>query len=351
MYTQYKPSPSNHLLAPIATISTSSSSSGIADMQAPTKSRYQTLPHSTNGHQTNGVTTNQQASPALNQFVVSANIKSYFGANRRECIFYHSTDNNALKMSYAQRQQQYIYDYQNSMLKEQKKKFVQKQQEIDTEDAKQQQEVVAVDDKKVADDQRVLSKNSCIYSYELINRPARSDESSTSVESNNKRVTESPSSTRGTPADVKPVIMHSAPFNSTSQVQSVSDLFKEDQDKLNYNLMVRMSGNRISTHNNNRFDRTDINQMSTKSQPPLSNDFMTYYTGGGATPSVNATRVIHSATSSNSSNSASINTVTSSSSSASSSSSTTPIENKTNHHQFNVHKSISNVILPHPAQV
>jgi hypothetical protein len=52
------------------------------------------------------------------------------------------------------------------------------------------------------------------------------------------------------------VIKHAAPFNGSKQVHTVSDLFKEEE-------YVLFNGSE------SKFERNNLNQLSTKSQPPL----------------------------------------------------------------------------------
>ncbi len=53
------------------------------------------------------------------------------------------------------------------------------------------------------------------------------------------------------------VIKHAAPFNGSKQVHTVSDLFKEEDKYVLYN------------GSESKFERNNLNQLSTKSQPPL----------------------------------------------------------------------------------
>ncbi len=308
LYTQYRPSgqtatlcstssgsdstsscvPSNrhpnlNLLAPIATISSSSSSSVLMQLS-------------------NEVSDKPNATQTTN-----GNMRSYFGANRRECLFYHSTDNN--RMNYGHRQQKFAYEQQ--LLKEQQKKFIERQQEIENHNNMDEEDegevrVSAQTDRDHAS--RILSKNSCIYSYSLINRPSSSMSNATTgrIEDlySNKDLKHGKQA-----SNTKPVVMHSVPFNSTNQVQPVAELFKED------------------ILSSSRFDRSNLNQLSTKSHP--SDLFVNHHhDGNNFLSSSNSTA-----------------------SSATSSSSTTPIENKPIVHHNHQAQQFRNIILPHPAQV
>ena len=239
----------------------------------------------------------------------------YFGSNRRECLFYHSTDNSRLGYTHRQ-QQQFVYQHQQQILKEQQKKFIERQQEIDNnnnvnEDEEPQRQ------REREPSSRVLSKNSCIYSYDLINRPssAMNNPSCNVISSGLSRVDELYRH-RGVKAKEQksPLIMHSAPFNITNQIQCVSELFKED------------ANNGISL-----FDRNNVNQLSTKSQPAHHQQHkdQLFFSNNIIPPMLSSSN-------------------SSTSSSATSSSSTTPIENKISNQQ---QKQFRSVILPQPAQV
>lgn len=67
--------------------------------------------------------------------------------------------------------------------------------------------------------------------------------------------------------EIKMVVKHAQPFNGSKQVHTVSDLFEEDKYLLNPNVIS----------NEMPFDRHNLNQLSTKSQPSLSSDKRAIY--------------------------------------------------------------------------
>jgi hypothetical protein len=294
MYTQYKPfvSTTNSTLtslndsqqlyssqlyanAPLATISSSSSSSVL--LSANNSSDTATMPPGN----TNG--------------------PSYFTQNRRECLFYHSTDNYPNRISHQQRM----------ILKEQQKKFIEQQQKLGGGHKEHEDLHIEVPPTLQENDEksRNVSKNSCIYSYSLINRPRIED-----LYSNRDMKLRQQQQQQQKQQQKQGVVMHSMPFNSGNQIHVVQDLFKLDED---------------------HFDRTHINQLSTKSQPSMhtnarsNNEIMMFMPN--SSPSG-----------------------TTSSSASTSSASTPPLDTSQPIHNFQHHQhqnQYRNLILPHPAQV
>ena len=133
--------------------------------------------------------------------------KPYFA--NRESLFYHSTDNH--RMTYSQRQQQFILE-QQKILRQQQKKFMEQQEKL----------------KEAEEQNRIIYQPREIKNYEELK------------------------SRNG------PFIQHSMPFNGSNQVHPVAELFNE---------VV------------NQFDRMNVNQMSTKSQPPMSDNYQKEFLG------------------------------------------------------------------------
>lgn len=127
--------------------------------------------------------------------------KPYFA--NRDSLFYHSTDNH--RMTYSQRQQQFISEQQR-ILRQQQKKFMEQQEKL----------------KGIEETNCFMYKQKDIRNYEDL-REKKSG-----------------------------FIHHSIPFNGSNQVRPVAELFNE---------VV------------NQFDRMNVNQMSTKSQPPISANY------------------------------------------------------------------------------
>lgn len=127
--------------------------------------------------------------------------KPYFA--NRDSLFYHSTDNH--RMTYSQRQQQFIIEQQR-ILRQQQKKFIQQQEKL-----------------------KEMEETNC-FLYQP--KEAKNYEDYRHKKSG--------------------FIHHSIPFNGSNQVRPVAELFNE---------VV------------NQFDRMHVNQMSTKSQPPMSANY------------------------------------------------------------------------------
>lgn len=115
--------------------------------------------------------------------------------NRRDCLFYHSSDNYRLNSIYQMNQQ-----YSNH-----------------------------------------VSRSMC--------RPLNRIE-------NNNHVSLLQSIPQEKQPEVNLVIKHAAPFNGSKQVHTVSDLFKEEDKYALFN------------GQETKFERNNLNQLSTKSQPP-----------------------------------------------------------------------------------
>ncbi|CAF0777257.1 unnamed protein product [Brachionus calyciflorus] len=187
--------------------------------------------------------------------------KPYFA--NRESLFYHSTDNH--RLTYSQRQQNFILEQQR-ILRQQQKKFLEQQEKL----------------KEIEEQNHIVYQQREIKNYEDLKS-----------RKNN-------------------YIQHSVPFNGSNQIHPVGELFSE------------------VVH---QFDRMNINQMSTKSQPaPMSDNYQKEFltkTGyvNNEIPQLSGSSM--------------------SSSSASSSSSTSVSDR---HHQFfpNQHQML---IQSHPAQV
>jgi hypothetical protein len=151
-----------------------------------------------------------------------SNVKPYFAANRRESLFYHSTDNHHHRLTYTQRQNQYFHEQQ---LKEQQIKFLEQQKRL------QQQ----------THQSRIMSKSKLTNSNQ---NESNSDSSA--------------------PMGVNCLAPHvnSAP----NQVHAMVELFNRggggggDEEEVEVKMLP------IAT---NGFDRSHINQLSTKSQPPM----------------------------------------------------------------------------------
>ena len=146
-------------------------------------------------------------------------------ANRRESLFYHSVDNQRIN----QRQHNLFIEYQQKLLKEQQKKFLEQQQKL-CENR----------------DYQVLFNENDNKSESLLNGEMfRSNRlQSKYIQKKNK---------------INEQVMHSIPFNVTNQVQPICDLF-------NY------ENNIESVKVNSNFKRLELNQLSTKSQPPCKSE-------------------------------------------------------------------------------
>ena len=181
----------------------------------------------------------------------SATAKPYFANNRRESLFYHSTDNH--RMTYAQRQQQYLHEQQQqTLLREQQIKFIEQQEKLQQQQQQQQQQHQS----------RILS-----------NKPKQQ-----------------------LPAK-EATILRSTPVNVAShQLHSVCDMFREPAAS---------------------FDRLHINQLSTKSQPPMPSDMLLlngYHHGNGLNANPNLVGGVESGISSSTSSTASSSSSTTSTS-------------------------------------
>lgn len=230
--------------------------------------------------------------------------KPIYFANR-ESLFYHSTDNH--RMTYTQRQQQFILE-QQKQLREQQKKFLEQQQKLcDLQEDEHQSRVLAKNSPRKVED---------LYS----NKNVKPKTAQLNWGSNS--------------ATKVAFIKHSTPFNVTNQVRSISDIFQEDLSKQ-------------KSEQKFQFDRLDINQLSTKSQPPIPTQaYQREYLVNTANRNLEQTASASTSTSS-----------TMSSSSASSSTSSSLSDRQLQHFynqqliSNNNNNNKKNIMLPHPAQV
>jgi len=239
-----------------------------------------------------------------------SNVKPYFAANRRESLFYHSTDNHHHRLTYTQRQNQYFHEQQ---LKEQQIKFLEQQKRL------QQQ----------THQSRIMSKSKLTNS----NQNESNHDSSAAMGVNCL-----------------------APVNpAPNQVHAMVELFNrggEHEEEVEVKMLP------IAT---NGFDRSHINQLSTKSQPPMtssSSDLLyrnmgtTGVTshgvgveGGGISASASASTT--SSTTSSTSSSLASCTSTSACLSNTSNQYYTNNNNQSNHHVDSFPKSLSTNLVNH----
>lgn len=350
---------SNNLSINDVVISSSSSSSSAA--------LTTTASNNSNSSNTNANVHQKPQPQAMSRHLTASRINTnskptYFGANnRRECLFYHSTDNH--KMSYNQRQQQYLYEQQQSLLREQQIKFMEQQQKLN-----QQQELQQQQQQLHQHQSRILTKNSCIYQQSLMNRPYSAMGSCYS--SKNPQLPENnyyKINANGQAVDPQAnsqnknlLIIHSTPVNVSEQVHSVSDIFRED---LKQKSMQMQKGLFERGNVNLNFDRLNINQLSTKSQPPMPSST------SGDLLFTNYQNDLLASNANNKMNTGESTTSTASSSSTSTSLSSNSIKivqnkeylynNINNHQRANQFNYSNNYqyqpqrtnILPHPAQV
>lgn len=240
LYTQYRPQQQQQQVDVENGISTSSSSSSSV------------IPLNSSSSPSSSLSMTANRNDDLTRRTLTA--RAQFTSNRRESLFYHSSDN--YRMVYNQQRQQYLYEQQQHLLKEQQRKFLEQQKKLNQLHEQQQQQQQQLVDQH-SHQSRILSKTNNVNATSLTNRPY-------SAMSNKIEQLYSNSNVKSKTTNIQPVkqtplhVMHSMPFNAGSnQVHSISDIFKDEPPGK-------------TTPAGTYFDRLHVNQLSTKSQPPMS---------------------------------------------------------------------------------
>jgi hypothetical protein len=240
---------------------------------------------------------------------MSLNAKPYYGtANRRECLFYHSTDSSQRHPRYPQ----VLFEQQQQMLREQQKKFIQQQQRLNQQHQSrisfykngssepEQAQVQQTNSSSSGSGKQANVVTTVAYSNGGVaggdsNVPVAVKYSTSSASSLanmrpysamasyiNNQPTEQHHHHQHQAQQYQPnqqpppqqqqqqtnssknlLVMHSTPVNVSNQIHTVSDLFHEGYQQQQQQHCKQPS----LIDADSRFDRYNINQLSTKSQP------------------------------------------------------------------------------------